>query len=107
MLRYCILSTQCSLLFLDSERAAKLESRIHSLQQDGVRATFVLSRDEGKGNRDGMAQWDLVFETYDGDTKKVLDDPNSTEISPEDNATIFFTSGTTGKPSTDGVDITY
>ncbi|KAK0187399.1 long-chain-fatty-acid-CoA ligase [Armillaria mellea] len=58
--------------------------------------TFVLEDHEGKGHWEGMDVWSKVFPNYVKDPGEILrDDPR---IIPEDNATIIFTSGTTGLP---------
>ncbi len=64
----------------------------------GTSGYIVLEEHEGKGHWQGMDVWKTVFSGYNGDPGDVLgDDP---QILPEDDATITFTSGTTGLPST-------
>ncbi|KAJ7160799.1 long-chain-fatty-acid-CoA ligase [Mycena filopes] len=94
---HCLGNTQCKLIVLDSERADRLEPEIEKLTaQAGAKGIVVLQSFEGKGRWNGMQPWETVFEKYKGDPMKMLKhDPN---VGPEDNATIFFTSGTTGLP---------
>ncbi|THV08574.1 acetyl-CoA synthetase-like protein [Dendrothele bispora CBS 962.96] len=96
-IHYCISHTQCSILIVDPERANILEPEISQLQKDlKLRGVFVLESHEGKGKWSGMLDWKSVFDNYRGDVDSVLkNDPN---IIPEDHATIYFTSGTTGRP---------
>ncbi|KAK0435798.1 uncharacterized protein EV420DRAFT_1281553, partial [Desarmillaria tabescens] len=96
-LRHCITLTKCSLIILDTERADMIEPIGAELRLAcGASRCLVLEDHEGKGHWEGMDVWSRVFSEYDGDIGSVLqDDP---QISPEDNAMIIFTSGTTGLP---------
>ncbi|KAK0200225.1 hypothetical protein DFS33DRAFT_1456544 [Desarmillaria ectypa] len=96
-LRHCITLTKCTLIVLDPERADMIEPIVADLRlASGASGYLVLEDHEGKGHWEGMDVWSTVFSEYDGDTEDVLnDDP---QILPEDNATIAFTSGTTGLP---------
>ncbi|KAK0452887.1 uncharacterized protein EV420DRAFT_1765982 [Desarmillaria tabescens] len=96
-LRHCIMLTKCSLIILDTERADMVEPIGAELRLAcGASRCLVLEDHEGKGHWEGMDVWSRVFSEYDGDIGSVLqDDP---QISPEDNAMIIFTSGTTGLP---------
>ncbi len=51
---------------------------------------------EGKGLWKGMDNFGTIFSRSLANLESVLDDPL---ITPEDDATIVFTSGTTGLPS--------
>ncbi|KAJ6539309.1 hypothetical protein B0H19DRAFT_1178324 [Mycena capillaripes] len=95
---HCLVHTQCKLIFMDSERADRLEPEIKRLtSQAGATGVVVLESHEGKGHWKGMKSWETVFRNYKGDLRKVLQ--NDPKIEPEDNCLIIFTSGTTGLPS--------
>ncbi|KAK0435802.1 uncharacterized protein EV420DRAFT_1592335 [Desarmillaria tabescens] len=57
---------------------------------------LVLQDHEGKGHWEGWDIWSEAFLEYHKDPGKIL--RNDPRIIPEDNATIIFTSGTTGLP---------
>ncbi|KAK0501759.1 hypothetical protein EDD18DRAFT_1307189 [Armillaria luteobubalina] len=97
-LRHCIMLTKCTLIVLDAERADEIEPIGAELRlASGASAYLVLEDHEGKGHWEGMNTWSAVFSRYSTDHRDVLnEDP---QISPEDDATIVFTSGTTGLPS--------
>uniref|UniRef100_A0A8H8CLN0 Uncharacterized protein n=1 Tax=Psilocybe cubensis TaxID=181762 RepID=A0A8H8CLN0_PSICU len=96
-LRYCISRTECKLIIVDPERADKLEPIAKELTlESGSNGILVLESDEGKGQWEGMKTWKAAFDDYKGDSQEILSlDP---ALTPEDNATILFTSGTTGMP---------
>ncbi|KAJ7180050.1 hypothetical protein C8R43DRAFT_971441 [Mycena crocata] len=93
-LLHCLSNTQCKLIMLDSERADKLEPMIKKLSADaGANGVVVLESHEGKGHWKGMHPWEDIFKKYKGDPRKVVQhDP---KLVPEDNACVYFTSGTT------------
>jgi acyl-coenzyme A synthetase/AMP-(fatty) acid ligase len=97
-LKHCLLKTGCKLAIIDVERANLFEPIIPQLVTEaGVLRFMVFESHEGKGRWKGMENWDEVMSSYQGDTSTILkEDPG---IAPEDNATILFTSGTTGLPS--------
>ncbi|PBK98193.1 long-chain-fatty-acid-CoA ligase [Armillaria gallica] len=96
-LRHCITLTKCSLIILDPERAELIEPIAADLKREsGASGYLVLEDHEGKGHWEGMDVWSKVFQNYLKDPGDILrEDPH---IVPEDNATIIFTSGTTGLP---------
>ncbi|KAJ3742721.1 hypothetical protein DFH05DRAFT_1527316 [Lentinula detonsa] len=96
-LKHCLFQTTCSLIFVDSERASLLSPAVDEVKSKaGTKAFLVLEAREGKGLWSGMENWTTQFDEYKGDTQQVLkEDP---QITPEDNATILFTSGTGGTP---------
>ncbi|KAK0200229.1 hypothetical protein DFS33DRAFT_1359963 [Desarmillaria ectypa] len=96
-LRHCIILTKCTLIILDPERAEQIEPIAADLRcASGASGYLVLEDHEGKGHWQGMDIWSKVFYNYHKDPEEILrDDPH---IIPEDNATIIFTSGTTGLP---------
>ncbi|KAJ7667988.1 hypothetical protein DFH06DRAFT_1184159 [Mycena polygramma] len=94
---HCLVNTQCKLIFLDPERADRLEPEIKRLTaKAGATGVVVLESHEGKGHWKGMQPWESVVKNYKGDPSKVLRNPPKLE--PEDNSLIIFTSGTTGLP---------
>ncbi|PBK98204.1 long-chain-fatty-acid-CoA ligase [Armillaria gallica] len=96
-LRHCITLTKCALIILDPERADVVEPIGAELKlASGASGYLVLEDHEGKGHWESMDVWSAVFSGYNRDPGDVLsDDP---QILPEDDATIAFTSGTTGLP---------
>ncbi|KAF8897515.1 hypothetical protein BD779DRAFT_1608102 [Infundibulicybe gibba] len=96
-LRYCLAHTQCKLIILDPERADLLEPIATNLAAEiGATGFVVLECQEGKGQWAGMRTWkSLVEEFHEEDPIIAKEDLG---ILPEDNATIIFTSGTTGLP---------
>ncbi|KAL0565991.1 hypothetical protein V5O48_016030, partial [Marasmius crinis-equi] len=93
-LLYCIANTQSKILIVDPERANVLASSVKELSKNGTNAITVLES-EGK-TWSGMSDWNRSLEGHKGDGESILQD--GIEILPEDNATIYFTSGTTGRP---------
>ncbi|PBK66536.1 long-chain-fatty-acid-CoA ligase [Armillaria solidipes] len=101
-LRHCITLTKCTLIILDPERADVVEPIGAELRfASGASGYLVLEDHEGKGHWEGMDVWSAVFSGYHRDPGDVLShDP---QILPEDDATITFTSGTTGLPRRDSL----
>ncbi|PFH52707.1 hypothetical protein AMATHDRAFT_73844 [Amanita thiersii Skay4041] len=97
VLKHCFAHTQSKLIIVDAERADKLEHLAGTFAAEiETTAIVVLESQEGKGKWEGMDTWDSIFNGYSGETSTVISqDP---KILPEDNATILFTSGTTGLP---------
>ncbi|KAL0577769.1 hypothetical protein V5O48_004227 [Marasmius crinis-equi] len=91
---FCIGHTQSKVLIVDPERADVLVPVAEQLRKNGANAILVLE----SGNRTwgGMSSWNRSLEEYKDDGDSIL--TSTIEIHPEDNATIFFTSGTTGLP---------
>ncbi|PBK98188.1 acetyl-CoA synthetase-like protein [Armillaria gallica] len=96
-LRHCITLTNCSLIILDPERADKIGPTATDLKHaSGASGYLVVQDHEGKGFWEGMDTWRTIRSKYDMDPKGILqDDP---KVSPDDDAMIIFTSGTTGLP---------
>ncbi|KAJ7638791.1 hypothetical protein FB45DRAFT_903836 [Roridomyces roridus] len=94
---HCLTLTQCKVIVLDAERATLLEPIIKKLTTEAKsNGVLVFRSREGKGHWKGMQSWDTVLGSYKHDGSKVLQ--NDPKLVPEDNAVIFFTSGTTGLP---------
>ncbi|KAF9451706.1 acetyl-CoA synthetase-like protein [Macrolepiota fuliginosa MF-IS2] len=97
VLHHCLAHTQCKLVVVDTERADRLEPNVTKLVADAGTAGFlVLEAHEGKGKWNGMQTWEEVLNNYKGDFQNILSVDQG--IVPEDNASILFTSGTTGLP---------
>ncbi|KAF8639785.1 hypothetical protein AX17_001045 [Amanita inopinata Kibby_2008] len=96
-LSHCLVHTQSKLIIVDSERADRLEPVVHRFtDKTGTIGILVIEGQEGKGTWNGMATWQSVLQRYRGEVHSVLEqDPH---LVPEDNATVIFTSGTTGLP---------
>ncbi|PPQ63866.1 hypothetical protein CVT24_009492 [Panaeolus cyanescens] len=100
ILRYCLTHTDAKLIVVDPERADRLEPIATALMAEiGCSGMLVLEHHEGKGEWKGMTAWDKAMQDYKGDPTKIL--KQDFKITPEDDATILFTSGssrTTGLP---------
>ncbi|KAK0442019.1 uncharacterized protein EV420DRAFT_1083060 [Desarmillaria tabescens] len=96
-LKHCIALTNCKLVLLDPERANVIEPIIDHLKEiTGASGCIVMEEHEGKGVWTGMDNFGTVLSRSLANPETVLlDDP---QISPEDDATLIFTSGTTGLP---------
>ncbi|KAK0452880.1 uncharacterized protein EV420DRAFT_1645404 [Desarmillaria tabescens] len=96
-LRRCIMLTKCRLVIFDPERADDIEPIAADIKRvSGIEGYLVLEDHEGKGRWEGMDVWSKVFLQCHKDPGEILRD--NPHIVPEDNATIIFTSGTTGLP---------
>lgn len=96
-MEYALRETQPTIVIVDEERLERLLPILDSLRQDHPLAV-VATRIAGEWP-DGVIQWSSIVEREAPDTL-----PEAT-IKPEDDATIFFTSGTTGQPK--GAQITH
>ncbi|KAK7452629.1 hypothetical protein VKT23_012028 [Stygiomarasmius scandens] len=94
-LQHCITKTQCTFVLIDPERADRLVSVIPKLKSSGV-AGFAVIENSSNRTWPGVDDWKRVWDNYRGDVRRIMtEDP---KIVPEDNATIIFTSGTSGMP---------
>ncbi|KAK0243582.1 hypothetical protein EDD85DRAFT_804452 [Armillaria nabsnona] len=93
-LTFCIVHTQPRLLIVDAERAEVLAPAVDkTCAEAGIAAVLVL---HPKRIPQGMESYHTAIDKYDGSYKDIFKDYPI--ISPEDNASIMFTSGTTGLP---------
>ncbi|KAK0184106.1 hypothetical protein F5146DRAFT_1076004 [Armillaria mellea] len=93
-LTFCLVHTQPRLLVVDAERADILASAIDkTCAEAGIAAVLIL---HPKGIPQGMESYQDAIDKYLGAYKDIFVDYPT--ISPEDNAAIMFTSGTTGLP---------
>ncbi|SRR5258705_1048997 len=91
---YCLTHTQCKLIILDPERADFLEPFLESIRLEvGTTGMLVIKAHEGKGTWKNVRSWDSVMKKYSGkkEEKSWMKEP---ACDPDDNAYIFFTSGT-------------
>ncbi|KIK64095.1 hypothetical protein GYMLUDRAFT_241307 [Collybiopsis luxurians FD-317 M1] len=96
-LKYCIIKCQTKLLIVDHERADMLSPAVQEFRLRGVKGVLVFDTYEEKAcNWFGMQNWSIIFSKYSGDYTRAFKE--SPKISPEDDATIIFTSGTSGLP---------
>ncbi|KIK68183.1 hypothetical protein GYMLUDRAFT_191347 [Collybiopsis luxurians FD-317 M1] len=96
VLEFCITHTDCKILVLDPERADVLEYSIPKLvEENSMTGVLVFRPHEGKGSWKGISSWDDASHKFSNtDTSRIVQE----DIGPEDNAAIYFTSGTTGRP---------
>ena len=87
-LTYCLKDSGTVLLFADAERIERLAPEMAGL---GLRATIAVRVDGALPP--GVLRFEEVLGTPDAGATLP-----AAEIDPEDEATIFYTSGTTGKP---------
>ena len=88
-LAYCVADSGARVVVADGKRAALLAS---CGEEFGLQSLIVVP-DEDVEHDDGVALWDDVLAAAD-------DDPPAPDVAmePDDDATIFYTSGTTGTP---------
>jgi long-chain acyl-CoA synthetase len=94
-LEYVLADSGARLAVVDAERYDRLLPHLDALP--GLR-TLLVSRAGGELGDARAESWErLVGRTSDWSALPAFDPPK-VEIGPEDDATIFYTSGTTGKP---------
>jgi len=97
-LQYGLSDSQTSVLFLDEERLERVRPLLDTLPD--LRRIVVFSEDPQRPARIGAAHPRVQITGFDEflgavDPAAV---PPDVEMSPDDNATMFYTSGTTGHP---------
>ncbi|KAJ8489092.1 hypothetical protein ONZ45_g13711 [Pleurotus djamor] len=96
-LRYCLEHTECRLILLDPERADLLESVASDIAtKAGTQGFLVFDSLDGKGYWEHMHCLNEALDAFTMDGSRSA--KPTVDVSPEDNATIMFTSGTTGLP---------
>ena len=94
-LQFCILNTDCKLVIVDPERANILErwaTHVIADPETSVQGFLVVRPWEGKREGwKGIESWDVVMKSYRGEAETWKKEP---DCLPEDDAAIFFTSGT-------------
>lgn len=93
-MEYCLTLAECKVVFADDERIDRLVPLRASLAKAGLTHLIVSKNDMGK-KWEGVITWDQVMRQYPAFTKTELP---QVDIHPDDEATILFTSGTTGRP---------
>jgi len=99
-LRYGLADSGSSVLFADDERMARVSPHLSGLE--GLRAVVVASEDRHSTTRPaehgrGLATPVHSFGEFLGDVPADATPPE-VALEPDDDATIFYTSGTTGEP---------
>jgi steroid-24-oyl-CoA synthetase len=93
-LEYALDDSGAKVAIVDGERAERIEGRMDALP---YLSSMIVVR-PGAAVPEGWENWDDVV----GQTYEYMDLPNESvpevDLEPEDEATIFYTSGTTGKP---------
>lgn len=92
-LLHCTTITAPRLVILDEERAKILADQVDELDQVGGTRNIVVLRCNNVPK--GMLSLDAERQAWEKSGSKEVPD---VEVGPEDIATIFFTSGTTGMP---------
>jgi long-chain acyl-CoA synthetase len=95
---YGLVDSGSSVAVVDAERLARL--RPHLDQLDGLAHVIVASENRGSTVDLGPPHHRVQlssFETFQGDVEPTAELPE-VSIEPDDDATIFYTSGTTGHP---------
>lgn len=96
-LSHCLAHTQCRLVILDPERAERLHDIVSRMYREtGVEAMLVFDFQDSKPIWSGMRYFEETLREYFSDGMHIVASPIS--MLPEDDATLIFTSGTTGLP---------
>ncbi|TCD70810.1 hypothetical protein EIP91_001500 [Steccherinum ochraceum] len=94
---HCILHTGSVVVLIDTERADRIAPKLLHLQNEGVRGVLVMDSLVHHSRWEHCKLWDDVLKSVsDVDLPQFL--AQAVDVSPEDDATIVFTSGTTGLP---------
>jgi acyl-CoA synthetase (AMP-forming)/AMP-acid ligase II len=87
---HCLKLTDTVVALLDYERATQLRDQLSTLKDSGCRAILI---SQAKSDISGMEKLENLMNKYKNEKTQP-----QVEILPEDDCTIFFTSGTTGLP---------
>jgi long-chain acyl-CoA synthetase len=90
-LQYGLADSGAAVLFADGERLDRIEPHLGELP---VLRAVVVARDD----RSTLPGGALRFADVLGDAPPDAEPPAGVELAPDDDATIFYTSGTTGQP---------
>ncbi|KAK0222658.1 hypothetical protein EDD85DRAFT_892234 [Armillaria nabsnona] len=96
-LKHCLTLGKCTILILDPDRADMVQLIASELKKTtGISVYLVFNDQATEGRWAGMDTWTRVCsEDREGSEDILNNDPN---VLPDDDAAIFFTSGTTGLP---------
>ncbi|KAK0481121.1 hypothetical protein EDD18DRAFT_1468239 [Armillaria luteobubalina] len=96
-LKHCLTLARCTILILDADRADMVQPIASELKQTTGISAYIVFNDQATVFRwEGMDAWTTVYsEDGEGSEDIINNDPN---VLPDDDAAIFFTSGTTGLP---------
>lgn len=99
-LRHCLVHTECKLIILDPERASSLETTVSNISEAVGGTKFLVMDTTDKTRRwQGMEFFNDVVDLFPiAFVKGAYTKAPTQGMDPEDDATIVFTSGTTGLP---------
>ncbi|EKM59179.1 uncharacterized protein PHACADRAFT_136523 [Phanerochaete carnosa HHB-10118-sp] len=93
---HCLSHTGCKLVLVDTERADRIAHAVPRLRDGGANGFVVLDAPGRSSKWEGIELWQIVMRSSASSSNDAL--ALSPDIQPEDNATVIFTSGTTGLP---------
>ncbi|SJL14023.1 uncharacterized protein ARMOST_17475 [Armillaria ostoyae] len=96
-LKHCLTLAKCTILILDPDRADMVQPIASELKKTTGISVYIVFNDQATGGRwAGMDTWTTVCSKDREASEDILNnDPN---VLPDDDAAIFFMSGTTGLP---------
>ncbi|KAL1749310.1 hypothetical protein HDZ31DRAFT_59596 [Schizophyllum fasciatum] len=92
---HCLVSTDCKAILLDGERAQSLEPLVPRIKADAKCAELLVFRGSDRAPRGMKRLADALAECAEDGGSVLQADPG---VQPDDDATVMFTSGTTGLP---------
>ncbi|TFK44712.1 hypothetical protein BDQ12DRAFT_742029 [Crucibulum laeve] len=97
-LHHCLAHTDCKLIIVDTERADRIEPLVSKITEEVGTTGFLVFHDRQETRTwGGMSSFQATADAFPQEAAINIVNKNL-EILPEDNATIIFTSGTTGLP---------